>query len=87
MPNRKPEQPVLTPPPGDKQVAAKLAQGLTLVPYYARNERGVRTACCTWINLRRGESIADAAKRLTYANSSSEPDGPLPRLSLTDYLV
>ena len=75
MPKRKLEQPTLTPPPGDKQVAAKLAQGLTLVPYYARNERGVRTAYCAWIKLRRGESIADAAKRLTYANSSSMSAG------------
>ena len=60
-----------TPRPGDKKVAAHLAQGLTLVPYYARNARGVPTACCAWIRLKHGESIAQAVARLTYPNNSS----------------
>ena len=54
-----------TPNPGDKKVAARLAQGLTLVPYYAYNKCGARTAYCTWIKLKHGESIADAARRLS----------------------
>ena len=69
--NKQKTTPENTPAPGDQQVAARLAQGLTLVPYYARNERGVRTAYCAWIKLKHGESIAQAASRLTYANSSS----------------
>ncbi len=51
--------------PGNKKAAARLAQGLTLVPYYARNERGERTAYCAWIKLKHGQSIAQAASRLT----------------------
>ena len=86
--------------PGDPKVAARLAQGLALVPYYAQTERGVRsrtgsarderkpqdeyaadregssnaqtergvrTAYCVWIKLRHGESISQAAARLSEA--------------------
>ncbi len=42
----------------------KLRQGLTLVPYWAYDERGKLTNYCKWVKLRRGESIAQAAQRL-----------------------
>ena len=50
---------------GGKKTTACLAQGLTLVPYWAYNERKERTAYCKWVQLKRGESVADAAKRLS----------------------
>ena len=51
--------------PGDKKAAARLSEGLTLVPYYAYNERGERCAYCAWVRLQPGESVAQAAGRLS----------------------
>lgn len=45
-------------------------QGLTLVPYWGHNEQGQRIACCAWIKLRPGESISEAAGRLSRAAST-----------------
>lgn len=53
--------------PGDPAAAKKQAQGLTLVPYWGHNEQGQRIACCAWIKLRPGESISEAAGRLSRA--------------------
>ena len=50
---------------GDKKAAAQLAQGLTPVPYWAYNPQGKRAAYCKWVQLRPGETVADAAKRLS----------------------
>jgi len=53
------------PQAGDKKTARRLEMGLTLVPYYAYNERGERCAYCAWVKLQPGESIAQAAQRLS----------------------
>ena len=53
--------------PADPAAAKKQAQGLTLVPYWGHNEQGQRIACCAWIKLRPGESISEAAGRLSRA--------------------
>ena len=58
-------------PTGDKKIARRLEQGLTLVPYYARNKRGERCAYCAWVELKHGESIAQAAKR--FSEPAPEP--------------
>ena len=51
----------------DPAAAKKQAQGLTLVPYWGYNEQGRRVARCAWIKLKPGESLSDAAGRLTRA--------------------
>ena len=48
--------------PGDPVAAKKLAQGLTLVPYWTYNPEGRRVA-----QVRPGESLSQAAWRLTRA--------------------
>ncbi len=50
---------------GDPVAAEKLAQGLTLVPYWGVNETGRRVPLSCWVMLRPGESIGQAARRLT----------------------
>ncbi len=46
-------------------VAARhLAAGLTLVPYWGI-ANGRRIPCCAWVKLRPGESISNAARRLS----------------------
>ena len=52
---------------GDRKAAARLAQGLTLVPYRAYNERGQRTLYSRWVRLQPGENVARAAQRLSMA--------------------
>jgi len=51
--------------PGDKIAAARLAQGLTLVPYRAYNQRGHLTWYSKWTALKPGETLAQAAVRLS----------------------
>ena len=51
--------------PGDEKTAGKLSQGLTLVPYWGVNEAGRRVPLSCWVRLRPGESISQAASRLT----------------------
>ena len=71
MPKRKLKQ-LDTPKPIDAKTAAHLAQGLTLVPYYAYNEHGERCAYCAWIKLKHGESIAQAASRLSDSGAKAK---------------
>ena len=52
---------------GDENTADKLAQGLTLVPYWGYSPDGRRIACCAWVKLKAGESISAAASRLSAA--------------------
>ena len=52
-------------PNADTKTAEKLSQGLTLVPYWGYSADGRRIACCAWVKLRAGESISQAAGRLT----------------------
>ena len=49
----------------DSFTARQLAKGLTLVPYWGRSEDGLRIPCSAWVRLRPGESVSDAAHRLT----------------------
>ena len=51
--------------PGNRKAAARLAQGLTLVPYRAYNQRGQLTWYSRWVQLKPGETIAQAAVRLS----------------------
>ncbi len=53
------------PVPGNRKAAQQLAQGLTLVPYRAFNGRGHLTWYCKWAKLQRGESLSQAAVRLS----------------------
>lgn len=65
------------PTPGNRQAARHLAQGLTLVPYRAYNQRGHLTWYSKWVPLRPGESIAQAAVRLSVAPPSPVWTPPL----------
>ena len=51
--------------PEDPATARKLERGLTLVPCWGRSEDGRRIPYSAWVLLRPGESISDAAHRLT----------------------
>lgn len=51
-------------PPQDSFAARQLARGLTLVPYRFIKD-GVRIPGCQWVRLRPGETLSDAAQRLT----------------------
>lgn len=48
----------------DPVAARHLAAGLTLVPYWGI-AHGRRIPCCAWVKLRYGESLSDAARRLS----------------------
>ena len=61
-------------PVGKSRTAARLQAGLTLVPYGAYNERGVWAWYCRWVELRPGESISQAAARLS--KPPVRPQGP-----------
>ena len=52
--------------PGCAAAAKKLAQGLTLIPYWGRNAQGQRVPLSCWGTLLPGESISQAAARLTH---------------------
>lgn len=58
-----------TPPPhapnAGSPEARQLQKGLTRVPYWGRSEDGRRIPCGAWVLLRPGESVSDAAHRLT----------------------
>ena len=54
-------------PSGNKQAAHYLALGLTLVPYWAYNAHGELAPFCRWVRLRPGETVAQAAVRLSVA--------------------
>ena len=51
--------------PGDVHTARRLQAGLTLVPYWGHDKNGVRVPLSCWVTLRPGETVADAAKRLS----------------------
>ena len=50
----------------DSFTARQLQKGLTLVPYWGRSADGRRIPCSAWVLLRPGESVSDAAHRLTH---------------------
>ena len=60
-----PKTPNTTPTPADRKTARRLHAGLTLVPYRAYNEQGRLTWYSRWVKLSRGESLSQAATRLS----------------------
>ena len=63
---------------GDAKTAEKLSQGLTLVPYWGYSPDGRRVACCAWVCLKPGESLSQAASRLTAAGGTNRNPSRFP---------
>ena len=59
----------------DPKVAKRIAEGLTLVPYYGYGPDGRRCPLCQWVKLKPGESVEQAASRLTarYSGKIRQP--------------